>query len=293
MEQSLLLFGIVVPALVALATALAPRGAWHGHRRDLPPVESWGPAAALALAFTLSFASVSGAADFGSERWHSISSVVILAGLAAVVVWWNSPPAGSFLAMLLAFCSLMLMDLPGHDGLAARLPSASIGALLALALVPIARTPSFAAPLVLAASFFAISFAALASGHSRIAFIAMAVTMLLVLLAIPSAINRRFILGAPAAGVAAAAMVALAQFGSSYAVQPDVAPAWWWWVPALAPSLSAAPALTGFARDQPLRRALVSLVLVIAAVAPGVMESFARLEAVARELDAYQDQASH
>ncbi len=288
MEQDLVLFGVIVPALIAFAVSLAPRAAWHGHRRDLPAVESWGPAAAIALAFLLSFSHVAQAGDFGSERWHSLSSALMLAGLAAMLCWWHPPRGGFFLAMSVAFWSLLLLQLPGHDGAASRLATASIGALLAMSIIPACRTPGAVAPVILAAAFLAMSAAALASGHSKVAFMAMACGVLLALLAIPASINRRFVLGPAAAGVAASALVACAVFGSAYVDVSAERHAWWWWAAALAPGLSVAPYLLGIAKDRPCARMTIAAIVVFIALAPGVVASLERLRAVAAELSQHE-----
>ncbi len=289
MELDLLLHGILVPALIAFALSLAPRAAWHGHRADLPAVESWGPAAAISLAFVLAFAHVAEAGDFGSERWHSLASVLLLAGVSSIICWWHTPRAGGCLAVLIAFSSLILLQLPGQDSLSSRLLIASIGSVLAALLLPLSRAPNALAPIILASAFAAMSAAALATGHSKVAVISMSCSALLASLAIPVALNRRFVLGPAAAGVAAAALVALATFGSAYVDATSAGHTlWWWWAAALAPGLSAVPSLIGMKKVRSGTHMLVAAAIVIVALVPGVMASIEHLRVVAGALSNYE-----
>lgn len=287
MEAHLLLFGVLIPSLIAWAAALAPRAVWHGHRRDLPAVESWGVGAAIATSAILSFTHVGGAAAFSSEMWHSLIAVAITAGLASIIVWSREARGSGFLAMVVAFCALLLLRLPEHEGFGVRMATASIGALLALTMLPTARTPSPLAPLAWSAAYGAMGIAALASGHSKIAMIALACAALLALLALPMALNRRFTLGAPGSATAAALLVSMATFGVSYhAAAPDQ-PLWWWWSAALAPGLACVPSLLHFAPDRVHARAGAALAIVVVALAPAVASAIAHLQRVAEELSPY------
>lgn len=289
METHLLLFAVLIPSLIAWAVALAPRAAWHGHRRDLPAVESWGVGAAIATAAILSFVHLAGATAFASEMWHSLIAVAITAGLASIIVWSRETHTrgSGFLAVLVAFSALLLLRLPEHESFGVRVASASVGALLALTMLPTARTPSPLAPLAWSAAFAAMGTAALASGHSKIAMMALACAALLAFLAVPMAINKRFTLGAPASAAAAALLISMATFGVSYhAAAPDQ-PLWWWWSAALAPALACVPSLVHFAPDRVHTRAGVALAIVVVALAPAAASAIAHLQRVAEELSPY------
>ncbi|MDA1007653.1 MAG: hypothetical protein O2800_01425 [Planctomycetota bacterium] len=277
MESSPLLVGVIVPALIGFVVVLFPRAAWHWHRRDLPVVDGWGTGAGIATAFIISFAFIASGAEFGSASWHTVVSAMAIIGLASIIVWSDTRLIGQpLLAALMAVVCLFVVRGHTADSIATRCAIACVGGIATLAISMRSRTASgsISTALSCALSAFTLMLVASASSPSPLAAMIGSVGVLLVLIAIASAINRRFILGTTGSAAFMVASIGIATVGSS-AME---IPMWWWWSAALAPVAVILPSLFATAPERERRNNMIGFMLAALVLAPTAWQAIASIQ---------------
>lgn len=230
MQARIAIFGVLLPALVAVVPLIA----WWVHRRRKEKDASlrWS-AAAVALAAALSFHARQGFAFPPAEAWQWVGMAIACLGAVGWVAGSrNLGVRGCIVAALVAAGSMaFLMRLPGLADLPWRIGILVVAAVVAalLARSGAARAP-VSAPLAWGGLFMAFSVQCLAAGFEKLGSMSAATGLVLLALAGLGSMVKGFALGAGATVTVAVLFVTFVTVGAAYA--PDDLP-WWRW-PAMA-----------------------------------------------------------
>lgn len=209
---------VLVPALVALALLLLPRGPWCLQRMP-SQVAPWTACCALTLAVVIAIVLLEGSSVFAlTQRWYSLWLVAaVFAGAALpAALPLHMPRNSPILLAGAAGLALLMLRLPTLESWEARLLLVAGGALFAGRFAAVATRLPRASALVLATGMGSMAVTLLAAGSLKVGLIATSLTLavgtaMLLPLRVPT-----LLLGGAFAASGIVLLVSLAWYGAAY-----------------------------------------------------------------------------
>jgi len=215
---------VLLPAIVAVALLLLPRGSWCIERAPAQ-VAPWTAGFALPSAILIAVYLIEGAPALAlTQRWHAVWLAALVFAVTATPAAFplHMPRNQPFLLGLSAALAMLMLRLPNLDSWTVRILLAVVGALFAGRVAAVAEQLPRASTLVIATSMTAITVMLLAAGSLKAGLIAASIACasgaaLFVTLRVPTLL--------PGGAFAASAMVvlfSLAWYGAAYHGSPAI-----------------------------------------------------------------------